>query len=147
MGTFELPDTSFAFRLISCDLTGKAPDGLLMRGSGTMPGGSLLLPDGRRMGVEVERLTPETGGPGWLYERTTVQFGTLMEEDAWEATAMSTDGVQWSTGDRMEKLDGPIIEVSGSTLVVAATYKHESSDEMVQGAVRITCPGLTYPGD
>jgi hypothetical protein len=143
MGSFELPDTTFAFRLIKCDLTGTAPDGILLRGSGTMPDGSLLLPDGRRMSIEVERLTPETGGPGFLYERATVQFGSFMDEDGWEATATSMDGSRWTSDN--DVLEGPIIQVSGNDLSVAATYKHASRDEWVEGTLRVTCPAPTYP--
>lgn len=143
MGSFELPDTRLEFRVIKCDLTGTSPDGILLRGSGTMPDGSLLLPDGRTMSIEVERLTPETGGPGFLYERATVQFGSFMDEDGWEATAQSFDGSRW-TGDN-DVLDGPIIQVSGNEVVVAATYKHASRDERVEGFLRVTCPAQTYP--
>jgi hypothetical protein len=145
MGSFELPDTSFAFRVVKCDLSGTAPDGLLLKGSGTMPDGTLLLPDGRRMSVEVEHLTPEQGGPGWLYERATVQFGDFREEDGWEATAMSTDGSSWSSGDMMTSLEGPIIQVSGNDLLVAATYEHASTGEQLQGTLRVTCPAPAYP--
>jgi hypothetical protein len=145
MGSFELPDTTFAFRLTRCDLTGTAQDGILLRGSGTMPDGSMLLPDGRRLGITVERLTPEMGGPGWLYERATVQFGSMMDEDGWEATASSQDGSAWIAEDSRTALDGPIIQVSGNDLIVAATYKHASRDERVEGMMRVTCPAPTYP--
>lgn len=145
MGSFELPDTTLAFRVVRCDLTGTAPDGIFLRGSNTRPDGTPLSPDGRRMSIEVERLTPDMGGPGWIYERATVQFGTLMDEDAWEATASSRDGSAWTTGDFGVALDGPIIQVSGNELVVDATYKHVSRDEEVEGTLRVTCPATAGP--
>jgi hypothetical protein len=145
MGSFELPDTSFAFRAIKCNLTGTAPDGMFLVGSGTLPDGSRLLPDGRSLRLEVERLTPDRGGPGWHYERTTVQFGNFMDKDGWEATAASIDGSSWTSGDGVEKLDGPLIRVAGNDLAVEATFKHASRDERVEGTLRVTCPAATYP--
>ena len=103
MGTLELADTTLAFRVTKCDLTGTAEDGMLLLGTGTMPDGSSLLPDGRTMLVEVERLSPHLAGAASVYERATVQFGSFMDEDGWEATATSFDGSRWTSDtDLME---------------------------------------------
>jgi hypothetical protein len=138
MGSFEIDGAPLEFRVSRCDLTGEAPDGILLAGGGT-------LPDGRTFRVEVERLTPGTGGPGWPYERATVQYGGFTDEDGWEATASSTDGSRWTDGNGGRVIDGPIIQVSGNDLSVAATYEHASRDERLDGVLRATCPGTTYP--
>jgi hypothetical protein len=73
-----------------------------------------------------------------MYERATVQFGSRMDEDGWEATAISNDGFAWHTGDMARALDGPIIRVSGNELVVAEVYAHASRDEQLEGTLRVT---------
>ena len=133
MGSVELGETTYEFRVTACDLTGTAEDGIFLKGTGTMPDGTQLMPDGRMLLVEVERLRPDPGGVGMTAERATVQFGGFMEKDGWEAAANNIEGGL------------PIIKVSGNQLVVAATYKHASRDERVEGTLRVTCPAPTYP--
>jgi len=144
MGTFELDGQRQEFRLTRCDLTGNAPDGILLRGTGTMPDGSSLMPDGRRLSIEVERLAPGVGAAGMLYERTTVQYGSFMDEDGWELAATSMAGGRWSTSDG-SLLDGPPIQVTGNELLVAGPYKHASRDARLPGTLKATCPAAVWP--
>jgi hypothetical protein len=132
-GTFDIDGTSYSFRIVQCDLTGSAPDGMFLRGGGE-------LPDGRRMGVEVERLAPEIAGAGTTFERASVEFGNFMDGDGWEARATSFDGERWVNDATQLVLDGPLIRISGDELVIAGTYKHASKDSTAQGSIRATCP-------
>ena len=112
MGSIELGAHTYEFRVTGCNLTGNAKDGIFLRATGTMPDGRRLMPDGRTMLVEVERLTPDLGGPLMIAERATVQFGGFMDKDGWEATASSSDGRTWLSED-MRALDSPIYPGDG----------------------------------
>lgn len=126
MGTLEIGDTTYEFRITQCDLAGGRADGILLRGTGTAP-------DGRRIRVEVERLTPGMDGPGFFYERVTMDLApdgaAEGERGEWEATRSSFDNERWTRGsdwtggsDVREPADGPLFRISGTELVADDPY-------------------------
>lgn len=145
MGTFELDGQRQEFRVTQCDLSGNAPNGILVRGTGTMPDGRSLMPDGRRLLIEVERLAPGMGGSGMLYERATVQYGSFMDEDGWELAATTMPDGNWWASENGPKLDGPPIQVTGDDLVVTGPYQHASRDTRLAGTLKVTCPPASRP--
>jgi hypothetical protein len=132
------------FRVTACDLTDNAPNGILLRGTGTMADGSSLMPDGRRLVIEVERLQPNLGGSGMLYERATVRDGTFQDEYGWELAATSMAAGRWSTGGG-SALDAPPIQITGNELVVAGPYEHASRDTRLPGTLKVSCPPRSRP--
>ena len=129
-GLFELGDARYPFLVVRCDLTGNAPDGMLVRGSGTAP-------DGRRMAVEVERLVDEPN----VSERATVYFGRLLDGDHWSVSRFGRPGGRWFTEEvGNEAADGPLHQLTGSELVVTAPFRHSLQDTTRQGTLRARCP-------
>lgn len=121
LATLTIGDTTYEFRILRCDLTGSAEDGILLRGNGTAP-------DGRRFTVEVERLAPPIDA-GTIAERVTLNLLPDGDRDAaqWEARRETSmfDRARWirSYADA-EPADGPLFRISGTELVAADTYAH-----------------------
>lgn len=130
-GTFELDGIAHSFLVVQCDLEGRSPTGLLLRGNGTAP-------DGRRTTVEVERLARGE----MVHERATVYFGSIVDGDHWTASrSMWPDG-RWfldPAGD--EPAEGPLVRVEGNELVAEGPYRHETEGSSRPGTLRATCPG------
>jgi len=129
-GTFEMEGKTHAFLVVQCDLTGSSEDGMLLRGTGT-------LPDGRRLSVEVERLASgET-----VNERATVYFGGLIDGDHWTARAIQWPDGRWFADEiGSEVTEGPLIRVSGNEVAAEGAYQHERDDSTKRGRVHATCP-------
>lgn len=128
-GTFELDGETFSFLVVTCDLSGTREDGMLLRGTGTVP-------DGRRLSVEVERLAGET-----VNERATVYFGGLVDGDHWTARAIQWPDGRWFADEiRNEATEGPLIRVSGNELTAEGPYRHERDDTTMPGIIHATCP-------
>jgi hypothetical protein len=144
-------DTTFTFRVSRCDLSGKSPDNLLLRGNGTSA-------DGRSFYVEVERMAPP-GGVGSSYERVTLVLPPAAggnRRGSWEATRTLSGQGRWTSGPQSEPADGPLLQVSGAELVAEGTYHYElflmpggqlSADERranraIEEEARETRPGM-----
>jgi len=129
-GIFEIDGRTYSFLVVQCDLTGSSEDGMLLRGTGT-------LPDGRRLSVEVERLASgET-----VNERATVYFGGLIDGDHWTARAIQWPDGRWFADEvGSEATEGSLIRVSGNEVAAEGAYQHERDDSTKRGRVHATCP-------
>ena len=129
-GVFQLGDEEYPFLVVRCDLSGGAPDGMLIRGSGTAP-------DGRRMAVEVERLVDEPN----VSERATVYFGRAVDGDRWSVSRFNRQDGRWFTEEvGNETADGPLHQISGGELVVTAPFRHPRQNMTRQATLRARCP-------
>lgn len=129
-GTFTLGEETFEFRVVRCDLTGASMDGILLAGTGTTP-------DDRRISVEVERLDESET----IRERASVWFGSITEGDGWSARAAGYPDGRWFGDEaRTETAEGPLLEVAGNALTVAAPFHHRTREESRPGTLRATCP-------
>lgn len=129
-GTFEIGDTSYQFRITSCDLSAERTDGVVLRGAGTAP-------DGRSLSVVVQRTATSSGNVVW--ESATLYFGSIVDGDHWTARRGGRKDGLWMPGRPGEAADGPLIEVSGNELLVQATLSHETDDSSRPGVLRATC--------
>lgn len=130
-GSFELDGTDYAFLVVRCDLTGRSPDGMLLRGNGTPP-------DDRRLTVEVERLSRGD----MVHERATAYFGSIVDGDHWTARRSKWPDGRWFVDPAGEEpAEGPLIRVSGNELAVEATFEHETGGTSRPGTLRAVCPG------
>jgi hypothetical protein len=111
-------DTTFTFRVSRCDLSGRSPDNLLLRGNGTTA-------DGRSFHVEVERMAPPAG-VGSSYERVTLGLPPAEgnRRGSWEATHTLSGQGRWTSGPQSEPADGPLLQVDGAELVAEGTYHY-----------------------
>lgn len=72
-------------------------------------------PDGRRLTVEVERLS----GSETTQERATIYFDGILDGDHWTARRSGHPGGRWFAGSaQLEQVDGPLLQVSGDDLLV-----------------------------
>jgi len=119
LATIEIGNTTYPFRILRCDLSGRAEDGILLRGGGT--------PDGPRLTVEVERLSSPAGISGMVYERVTFSLLNASADGnrTWQATRSHYGDERWMRGEGREVVDGPLIRISGAELVAADIFTHE----------------------
>lgn len=129
-GAFDLGGTSYPFRVTQCDLAGERPDGVVLRGAGTAP-------DGRRLSVVVSRTATRSGDVVW--ENATLYFGSIVDGDHWTARRGGQADGRWVPGNPGDPADGPLIQVSGSDLLVEGTMHHETEETSRLGVLRATC--------
>lgn len=127
-GSFEYSGTSYPFRIVRCDLTGQLYDGMILHGAGTAP-------DGRRLAVSVDRT-----GSDVVHQNAFVSFGDLKDGDNWSASRTSLQDGRWFADEgATEPADGPLFQIAGNELFVAATFHRESDDVFQPGVLRATC--------
>jgi hypothetical protein len=130
-GSFELDGMKYPFLVVRCDLTGRSPDGMLLRGNGTAP-------DRRRMTVEVERLPRGD----MIHERATVYFGSIVDGDHWTTRRSQWPDGRWFVDPAGEEpAEGPLIRISGNELAVEDNFEHETEGTSRPGALGAVCPG------
>lgn len=129
-GVIELDGVRYAFLVTHCDLSGDGPDGMLIRGTGTTP-------DGRRVIVEVERLTRDES----VHERASAFFGGIMDGDHWAARRNRWPDGRWFQDEVGEEAaEGPLIAISGNELTARGRYRHKTQGTDKSGVIRATCP-------
>lgn len=128
-GSFSVGGQTYGFRAVRCDPSGGAPDGMLLRGSGSAP-------DGRRMTVELERLAP--GQVTW--ESASVYFGSITEGNGWEARRGGVPDGRWYADDALSvPAPGPLINARGNELLVEAEFTPRAGGVAQSGVLRVSC--------
>ena len=129
-GSFVLDGTEYPFLVVRCDLTGRSPDGMLVRGGGTAP-------DGRRFSIEVERLD----GGETVDERVSAFLGSIVDGDHWTTRRTRWPDGRWFSDEiGNDPAEGPLIRVSGNELIVDADFEHETEETSRSGVLRAACP-------
>ena len=129
-GSFAVGGENYSFGVVRCDLSGSAEDGMLLRGSGTTQ-------DGRRVTLEVERLSN-----GTVWERASVYLGGIAEGDRWQARMGQRPDGRWFADEAgTTPASGPLIEVSGNELLVESEFTRSGGGEPQAGVLRVSCPG------
>ena len=127
-GSFAVGGTTYTFRVVRCDLSGGDPDGMLLRGGGTTP-------DGRRLAIEVERVEGEA-----VVERASVMIGTARDGERWSARrAQGPDGAWFGDEAGQTRASGPLLQISGSGLVVEAAFGNQAGTSTANGVLRASC--------
>ena len=127
-GSFAISGTTYTFRVVRCDLSGGDPDGMLLRGNGTTP-------DGRRLAIEVERVEGES-----VVERASVMIGTARDGERWSARrAQGPDGAWFGDEAGQTRAGGPLLQISGSGLVVEAAFGNRAGTSTANAVLRASC--------